>query len=55
MYLHNRALSQSEILQNYYEGPIVTSGLTLALDAANIVSYSGTGTTWKDLTIMGIT
>jgi hypothetical protein len=50
MYLHNRALSQSEILQNYYEGPIVTSGLTLALDAANIVSYSGTGTTWKDLT-----
>jgi hypothetical protein len=50
MYLHNRALSQSEILQNYYEGPIVTSGLTMALDAANIVSYSGTGTTWKDLT-----
>jgi hypothetical protein len=50
MYLHNRALSQSEILQNYYEGPIVTSGLTLALDAANVVSYSGTGTTWKDLT-----
>jgi hypothetical protein len=48
--IYNRALSQSEILQNYYEGPIVTSGLTLALDAGNLVSYGGTGTTWKDLT-----
>jgi hypothetical protein len=50
MYLHNRALSQSEILQSYYKGPIVTSGLTMALDAGNLVSYSGTGTTWKNLT-----
>jgi hypothetical protein len=48
--LYNRALSPQEILQNYYEGPIVTSGLTLALDAGNLVSYGGTGTTWKDLT-----
>jgi hypothetical protein len=48
--VYNRVLSQSEILQNYYNGPIVTSGLTMALDAANVVSYSGTGTTWKDLT-----
>jgi hypothetical protein len=48
--IYNRHLSQSEILQNYYKGPIVTSGLTMALDAANVVSYSGTGTTWKNLT-----
>ncbi len=48
--IYNRGLSQSEILQNYYNGPIVTSGLTLALDAGNLVSYGGTGTSWKDLT-----
>ena len=48
--VYNRVLSQSEILQNYYKGPIVTSGLTLALDASNLVSYEGTGTSWKNLT-----
>ena len=51
--IYNRALSQSEILQNYYEGPIVTSGLTIMLDAGNIISYGGTGTVWKDLTNSG--
>ena len=31
-------------------GPkIVTSGLVLALDAADKLSYTGTGTTWRDL------
>ena len=49
--IYNKALSQSEILQNYYKGPIVTSGLTMALDAGNLVSYGGTGTSWKDLTV----
>jgi hypothetical protein len=29
--------------------PIVTSGLVLNLDAANIKSYPGSGTTWTDL------
>jgi hypothetical protein len=29
--------------------PMVTNGLVLALDAANIRSYTGTGTTWTDL------
>ena len=29
--------------------PIVTNGLVLALDAANKKSYSGSGTTWTDL------
>jgi hypothetical protein len=31
-------------------GPnIVTSGLVLSLDAANVKSYPGSGTTWRDL------
>lgn len=30
--------------------PIVTDGLILSLDAANTKSYSGTGTSWLDLT-----
>jgi hypothetical protein len=47
--IYNKALSQSEILQNYYKGPIVTSGLTMALDASNIVSYDTSGITWKNL------
>jgi len=51
--LYSRELSQSEILQNYYKGPVVTSGLTIMLDAGNIVSYGGTGTSWKDLTNNG--
>lgn len=51
--VYNRVLSQSEILQNYYKGPIVTSGLTIMLDAGNVVSYGGTGTSWKDLTNNG--
>lgn len=48
--LYNRSLSASEILQNYYGAPIITDGLILALDAKNIVSYPGSGTTWYDLT-----
>jgi hypothetical protein len=47
---YNRALSQSEVLQNYYKGKIVTNGLVLALDAGNLISYSGAGTTWFDMT-----
>jgi hypothetical protein len=53
--IYNRALSNSEILQNYYQGPIVTSGLTFAIDAGNLVSYGGTGTTVYDLTTTGVT
>jgi hypothetical protein len=37
--LYNRALSQAEILQNYYQAPIVTNGLVFAVDAGNLVSY----------------
>ena len=48
--MYNRALSQSEIQQNYYKGKLVTSGLTLALDAGNLISYSGDSITVRDLT-----
>jgi hypothetical protein len=48
--IYNRALTQSEILQNYYQGNIVTNGLIMNLDAGNLVSYGGTGTIWSDLT-----
>lgn len=51
--VYNRSLSVSEILQNYYQGSIVTSNLLVALDASNLVSYDGTGTTWRDLTSNG--
>ena len=59
--VYNRALSASEILQNYqaeqyrFAGPqgIVTNGLLLYLDAGNLDSYPGTGTTWYDLSGTG--
>jgi hypothetical protein len=39
-----------QILQNYYQGNVVTDGLVLALDAGNLVSYIGSGTTAYSLT-----
>ena len=33
----------------YYSPRIVTNGLVLALDAADKLSYPGSGTTWRDL------
>lgn len=48
--IYNRVLSQSEILQNYYQGPIVTDGLVFSFDSSNIVSYPFTGTTAYSLT-----
>lgn len=47
--IYNRALTQSEILINYYQGNIVTSNLILNLDAGNVVSYPGSGNIWYDL------
>jgi len=47
---YNRVLNASEVIQNYYKGNIVTDGLVLALDAGNLVSYPGSGTTWISLT-----
>ena len=51
--MYKKGLSDVEISQNYYQGPIVTSNLLVALDASNLVSYGGTGTTWRDLTPNG--
>jgi hypothetical protein len=48
--IYNKALSQSEILQNYYQGPIVTDGLVFAVDAGNLVSYESGSTTTYSLT-----
>ena len=45
----DRNLTDDEILQAYYKGPIVTSGLVFNIDAANIVSYPTSGTAWYDM------
>jgi len=47
---YNRALSLSEILQNYYQSPIVTSGLVFAVDAGNLVSYENGSTNTYSMT-----
>ena len=53
MLLYKKELSASEILQNYNSTKskfdIVTTNLVLHLDAGNSSSYSGSGTTWTDL------
>lgn len=52
--VYNRALSSTEITQNYYAHGIangfITTGLVLYFDAGNILSYQGSGTLWKDMT-----
>ena len=52
--VYNRALSSTEITQNYYSHGIangfITTGLVLYFDAGNILSYQGSGTLWKDMT-----
>jgi hypothetical protein len=47
--MYNRTLSPSEVVQNYYQGNVVTSGLVSFLDSSNIVSYHTTGSTWYNL------
>jgi hypothetical protein len=47
---YNKALNETELKQNYYGGPIVTDGLTLAVDAGNLVSYERGSTTTYSLT-----
>ena len=47
---YSKTLTQAEVLQNYYGGPIVTNGLVFAVDAGNLVSYPKTGTSWYNLT-----
>ena len=61
--IYNRALSDSEILQNYNatkkrylpEENIVRDGLVFNLDAGNTRSYAGTGNTAYDIAGTGIT
>ena len=48
--IYNRQLSTAEVLQNYYQGNIVTDGLRMYVDASNLVSYLWSGTSWLDLT-----
>jgi hypothetical protein len=48
--LYSKALSSAEVSQNYYGGPIVTDGLTFAVDASNLVSYENGSTTTYSLT-----
>ena len=48
--LYNRVLDPNEILQNYYQGDIVTSGLIRALDFSNPVCYEKNDNTGLDLT-----
>lgn len=48
--IYNKAISTSEVAQNYYGGPIVTDGLIFAVDAGNLVSYPKSGTSTYNLT-----
>jgi hypothetical protein len=58
-YIYNRALTDSEIKQNYnaLKSRIIVDNLSTNLvgywDASLTSSYSGTGTTWNDLSIFG--
>ena len=45
----NKAFTESEMLTNYYQAPIVTDGLVFAVDAGNLVSYENGDTTTNSL------
>ena len=47
--VYNRALSSSEVLQNYYRTNIITENITHRWDFSNVVSYQGSGTSVKNL------
>jgi len=48
--VYKKSLSQAEVNQNYYSGPIATDGLVFALDAGNLVSYESSSLTAYSLT-----
>jgi hypothetical protein len=48
--IYNKALTQAEIYQNYYQGNIVTNGLVFYTDAGNLASYANPATTTYSLT-----
>jgi len=47
--VYNRVLSQSEILQNYYKGPIITDELVYAYDPGNLICFDGLSTVARSL------
>ena len=47
--IYNKQLSSAEVLQNYYQGSIVTDGLVFAADAGNLVSFNPGETTAYNL------
>ena len=47
---YSRALTTTEIKQNYFQSNIVQDGLVLMADASNLVSYPKSGTTTYNLT-----
>ena len=48
--IYSKALSATEIKQNYFGGPIVTDGLVFNVDASNLVSYENGSTSTYSLT-----
>jgi len=49
-FVYNKTLTEAEVLQNYYQGPIVTDGLIRALDFSNLMSYEIGNSSGYDLT-----
>jgi hypothetical protein len=48
--IYDKALTQAQVLQNYYQAPIVTDGLVYSIDAGNLVSFENGETTAYSLT-----
>ena len=48
--MYDRVLSNTELRQNYFQGPIVTDDLVGAFDAGNLVSFENSTTTTYSLT-----
>jgi hypothetical protein len=48
--IYPKALTTTEIKQNYFQSNIVQDGLVFMVDANNLVSYPKSGTTWYNLT-----
>jgi len=48
--IYPKALTTTEIKQNYFQGNIVTGSLVFMVDANNLVSYPKSGTSWYNLT-----
>ena len=49
-FVYQKSLTESEILQNYYGGPIVTDDLAFYFDPGNLVSYESGSTTAYSMT-----